>query len=292
MRVSIVTPSYNQAAFLEQTIESVLNQNYPDIEYMIIDGGSSDGSVEIIRKYEAKLAYWQSRADRGYADAVNQGWKRSSGDILAYLNSDDLLEPTAVETIVQAFRQRGAADVVYGDAQSVDERGRFLQMLPASVFQANHFFRTWQNFIWQPSAFIHRRVREKYGDLDDTFQFAADLEYWLRIAADAVFVHLPVLLSKAREHAAAKSSAQQQVLADELLRLFEKFRKSPIFENSGVPESDALRGLYRRVSEIYLRAGDKSEALRAHVKYTGYTYSGAERVYRILRFIVRLLFRS
>ena len=105
-RISIVTPSFNQGQFLEETIRSVLEQGYPNLEYMVIDGGSTDGSIEIIRKYEKRLAYWTSEPDRGQADAINKGWRRATGEILAYLNSDDTYCPNALRLAAEAFRTR------------------------------------------------------------------------------------------------------------------------------------------------------------------------------------------
>src|SRR5437667_5688340 len=122
-RISIVTPSYNQGKYLEQTIRSVLDQGYPNLEYIICDGGSTDISVEIVKKYSDRLAWWCSEKDRGQSDAINKGWRRATGDILAYLNSDDVLLPGAIERVVRAFQQTPSAGVVYGDWTCLDEHG-------------------------------------------------------------------------------------------------------------------------------------------------------------------------
>src|ERR1035437_5829495 len=119
--VSIITPSYNQAQFLEKTILSVLSQNYPNIEYIIIDGGSTDNSADIIRKYENKISFWISEKDKGQSDAINKGWKRAKGKYCSYLNSDDELVPGAVSKIVEAFEKNQDAGVVYGDYTFIDE---------------------------------------------------------------------------------------------------------------------------------------------------------------------------
>src|SRR5437867_5556810 len=124
--VSIVTPSFNQAAFLEQTILSVLNQDYPKIEYIVMDGGSSDGSVDIIRRYEERLASWTSQRDNGQTDAIRRGFDRATGTIFAWLNSDDLLAPSAVRIAVDAFRRFPDAGVVYGDRLHIDAKGNVI----------------------------------------------------------------------------------------------------------------------------------------------------------------------
>src|SRR5881409_3781716 len=123
--ISIVTPSYNQATFLEETIRSVLLQGYPNLEYIVMDGGSTDGSVEIIRKYEKHLTYWTSQKDAGASDAIRKGFERATGSILAYLNSDDLYLPGAVHHLINRFKTAGA-DVVYGNTYWIDDRSRIL----------------------------------------------------------------------------------------------------------------------------------------------------------------------
>ena len=126
--VSIVTPSFNQAKFLEKTIISVLSQNYPNIEYMVIDGGSKDGSADIIRKYENKISYWVSENDKGQTDAINKGFKKAKGIYCSYLNSDDVLAPDSVTKIVNAFLKNPDAGVVYGDYTFIDENNRVLKI--------------------------------------------------------------------------------------------------------------------------------------------------------------------
>src|ERR671925_1983798 len=147
--VSVVTPSYNQAQFLEETILSVLDQDYPKLEYIVVDGGSTDGSVEIIKKYEHRLAYWVSEPDRGQAHAINKGWERATGDIVAYLNSDDLYTPGAVTTAVQALMANQQACMVFSDALLIDERGDPVRKLIARPFDIRHVMTT-EGFVPQP----------------------------------------------------------------------------------------------------------------------------------------------
>ena len=131
-RVSIVTPSFNQSPFLEATIRSVLEQDYPDIEYFVMDGGSSDGSREIIQRYADRLAGWVSEPDAGQTDAINKGFARSTGDVLAWLNSDDTYEPGAIRQAVELLAQNPHVSMVYGDCNYIDEHGRVIGRFPAA----------------------------------------------------------------------------------------------------------------------------------------------------------------
>ena len=152
--VSIVTPSYNQAQYLEQTLRSVLEQDYPRIEYMVIDGASTDGSVEIIRKYEDRLAYWVSEKDSGQAEAINKGFTRASGDIIAWLNSDDYFLPGAVGAAVKAFDENPDVLLVYGDMLAVDERGRTINQLKYRQLTLDDLLCF--QIIGQPAVFMRR----------------------------------------------------------------------------------------------------------------------------------------
>ena len=290
MRVSIVTPSFNQAPFLEQTILSVLNQTHPDVEYMVLDAGSTDGSREIIEKYKDKLAYWHSKPDRGFADAINQGWNKATGEILCYLNSDDLLHEDAIASVVQLFQQNPKSDLIYGDSEQIDPSGKPLGLVKSVPFEIAAVFKTWQDPIRQPSAFLKRALFQKFGGLDESFQFCADFEYFVRISIDAKFLYVPVVFSSMRAHPNAKSMAQQDVQARELIRMYEKFRTTPVFLQSGVSEADSQKELFRIASERFLAAGKKWDAWKAHLKYTGLVSSGVQRAYRTLRYIGRLLF--
>ena len=175
-RVTIVTPSFNQAEFLERTILSVLNQNYPNLEYIIIDGGSKDGSVEIIKKYQRWLAYWVSEPDLGQSDALNKGFARSTGAICAYLNSDDCYLPGAVRTGVNALNNL-AADLVYGHAYIVDGNDRPYNLAIALPFVLKeHLFRLFS--IPQPSSFWKRQVYESAGGFNVETRSCMDHEFY------------------------------------------------------------------------------------------------------------------
>ncbi len=292
MRVSIVTISYNQAAYLEHTMLSVLNQTYPDIEYIVIDGGSTDGSQEIIRKYESRLAYSHSKRDHGSADGLNQGISRTTGEVVSYLNSDDLLAPGAAQTIVNEFTNHSDADVVYGDSMEIDEHGNEVRVIPSEPFDIAKIFTTWENPVRQPSAFFKRNVWERYTGMDQNFPFCYDFEYWIRISPGVKFRYVPSLLSSSRLHSQSRSIARQDLQAQDMVAMFEQYRTTPIFLSSGVTENEARKGLCRVAGEHYLTAGKKWSAFKTHIEYTKYAFKGIERLYRILRYIARLLLKS
>ena len=208
-RVSIVTPSYNQGRFLEETIISVLNQDYPNLEYIMIDGGSTDNSVDIIRKYEDRLAYWVSEPDKGQSDAINKGFQRATGEILAWLNSDDIYLPGAIKAAVQFFEQHPDIDFVYGDFCLIDERGRVLFQRKEIDFDYKILLYGC-NLISQPTSFFRRTVLDKIGFLDQTLDYLMDYEFWLRASNNGVrFKHIPNTLAAFRLHSTTKTVSER-----------------------------------------------------------------------------------
>ncbi len=206
-RVSIVTPSFNQGPFIEETIRSVLLQGYPDLEYIVIDGGSTDGTVEILAKYEPWLAFWVSEPDRGQAHAINKGFRRATGEIVAWLNSDDLYLPEALRTAVEAMHARGA-DALYGNCYFLSAAGarRTLIVPPPVTYETLlRFWRTPGSTPPQPAIFLRRRVLDEVGLLDETLRYTMDYELWLRVAARHQFSYLDTALAGYRLHPASKT---------------------------------------------------------------------------------------
>jgi glycosyltransferase involved in cell wall biosynthesis len=224
--VSIVTPGRNQGAFLEATLKSVLEQDYPAIEYVVIDGASSDGSPEIIRRYSDRLAYWVSEPDRGQSDAINKGWGHCTGEIFAWLNSDDLLLPGAVASAMRVLDAHPEVGVVYGDTHFIDAAGAPAGTPPPRRdFEFERVLIGAENPIAQPSAFIRRRVLDEVGFLDPSLHYFMDWDLWLRIGARYPVMHVPELWSSYRLHPESKTVSRDHLsrMAEELERMYETF---------------------------------------------------------------------
>jgi glycosyltransferase involved in cell wall biosynthesis len=182
--VSIITPSFNQARFLEATIQSVLGQDYPRIEYIVVDGGSTDGSVDVIKKYEGKLAWWVSEQDKGQTDAINKGFNRAKGDILAWINSDDTYDPDAVGQAVKYLIENPDVAMVYADCNFIDEDGNVVGKFKSAQ---TDYRRLRQGYVHIPqqTMFFRAKYWKELGPLDPSFYFAMDYDLWTRIAARA-----------------------------------------------------------------------------------------------------------
>ena len=162
--VTIVTPSYNQVRFLEATLRSVLDQDYPHIEYLVVDGDSNDGSVEIIHRYADHITWWVSEKDSGQSEAINKGFQRSHGEFVGWLNSDDIYLPGAVSAAIQVFQSHPEAGLVYGDAQAIDAEGKPFNWMGARQYTLTDLMAF--NIICQPAAFMRRSVLEEAGYLN------------------------------------------------------------------------------------------------------------------------------
>jgi glycosyltransferase involved in cell wall biosynthesis len=204
-KISIVTPSYNQAQFLEETIRSVLLQDYPNLEYIIIDGGSMDNSVEIIKKYESDLAYWVSEPDEGQTSAINKGFRRATGDIMAWINSDDLYTKGTFQKVGEIFKQSPELCAIYGNCILFDEKERELLLKPGIfIFQKMIS----GDYIPQPSTFFRRDVIDKIGYLDENFHYSMDYDLFLRIGAKYKIEYVDEVFSKFRFHETSKTVSQ------------------------------------------------------------------------------------
>ena len=225
-KISIITPSYNQAEFLEGTILSVLNQNYPNLEYIIIDGGSTDGSIEIIKKYEKYITYWVSESDKGQSDAINRGFKMARGEILAWLNSDDTYLPGALGKAVEFFSTHSYIGMVYGKTYFINERGDVIGNYPTESFNYNELARS--NFFAQPAVFFRREVYFAVGGLDLNLHYTMDYDLWVRIAKKHRVEYLPVFLSTYRLHMESKTVSddiRSLRASEECLRTVMKYYK-------------------------------------------------------------------
>lgn len=219
MRITVVTPSFNQAAFLERTLRSVLDQGYPDLEYIVIDGGSSDGSSVILDRYASRLSYLQSQPDGGQTDALIQGFDRATGDVLAWLNSDDVYEPGALAEAAAHFEQHTDDRFIFGDATWIDTEGAILRRKREMPFNRFIWLRT-HNYIPQPSAFWRRSLYEEVGGLDRTFDLAMDSDLWIRFAERTRPRHVRRLWSQMRYYPEQKNIRLRSIsdLEDERIR--------------------------------------------------------------------------
>lgn len=224
-KVSIVTPSYNQGRFIEETIRTVLLQGYPNLEYIIIDGGSTDNTVEIIRRYEPWLAYWTSEPDKGQSNAINKGFRHSTGEIMAWLNSDDCYEPGTVWRVVKTFQKHRNYHIVCGYRTAVDAAS---QPLTRDVYlRPDKFSVSRICYVPQETVFWRRSLWERVGELDESYQFALDFEFWQRIvAAGYRFGLIPQFIGIFRRHECAKSQTQLDIRSLEVARIYEHYLHS------------------------------------------------------------------
>lgn len=217
--VSIITPSFNQAKFLRQTMDSVLSQDYPHVEYLVIDGGSTDGSLQIIQEYEGRLAYWESTPDKGQTDAINKGFGRAKGKYLAWLNSDDIYQPGAISEAVAYLEAHPEVGLVYGDCSFIDAEGQKIGDFPAAQTDFARLRRGYVH-IPQQSAFFRADLWKKVGPLDPSFYFAMDYDLWVRIAREAPMIYLPGHhWASFRLHGDAKTIAADARCWPEMLRV-------------------------------------------------------------------------
>jgi glycosyltransferase involved in cell wall biosynthesis len=222
--ISIVTPSYNQAAFLEATIESVLRQDYPNIEYIVVDGGSTDDSVKIIRRYEKYLAWWCSEKDKGQSDAINKGWQMARGEIISYLNSDDLLLPGAINLIIDAYRSDHEASIYYGDWTYIDKDGVEIGRKKSSHCDFKKLLVLGQGkFIAQAASFYRADLVRQVGLIDETLHLSMDYDLLLRLSRQAKMIYIPQPLAQIRLHSLSKSSTFVQKHYQESIKLQVKY---------------------------------------------------------------------
>ena len=217
-KVSIVTPSFNQARFLEATMRSVLTQDYPSVEYIVIDGASTDGSVEIIKKYTDQLTEWVSEPDRGQTDAINKGFARATGEIMAWLNSDDTYEPGAISAAVAFLQIHPEIGLVYGDTNFINAEGKIIGKFNAQQTSLKRLHRGGV-YIPQQAAFWRAALWHQVGPLDPSFYFAMDYDLWVRLAQVTEIRYTPQLWANFRLHGDAKTIAADERCWPEMLRV-------------------------------------------------------------------------
>jgi glycosyltransferase involved in cell wall biosynthesis len=249
-KISIITPSFNQGAFIEETIQSVLSQDYPNLEYMIIDGGSTDDTLDILYRYQDQLT-WISEADRGQVDAINKGLKLASGEVLAYLNSDDLYLPGALRRVGTYFAEHPQADWLTGYCQNVDGDGRPIRGL---IRAYKIFWLRWPsyrvllvlNYIAQPATFWRRRVTEAIGPLDESLNYTMEYQYWLRIGAEHRLHVLKEDLAVFRLHNQSKSGNTAHKQFEEELGVARGFA-GPVLLGLHKAHNAVVIGIYKHI---------------------------------------------
>ena len=248
--ISVVTPSFNQGQYLEQAIDSVLSQNYPKLEYIIIDGGSTDNSLATIKKYKKYLTYWQSKPDKGQSDAINKGLKIASGQIASWLNSDDYYLSGCFNIVANSYWKNSKASFYYGNGLRVDENGKIKEKffkngtvvfdLTALIFGLN--------YILQPSTFINNSWLKKINYLDPDLKYGMDSDLWIRLAKMAMPEPIGNCLAASREYGDTKTSSGSFERIEELRKIAERHSGCPITPGALLYFLDAL---YK-----YVRLGD------------------------------------
>ena len=261
-KVSIVTPSYNQGQFIEETIRSVLLQGYPNLEYIVIDGGSTDESVEIISRYEPWMTHWVSEPDDGQAHAINKGFSRATGSILGWLNSDDRLCSGGLPTLIRFLQERPDIEIVYGKCDLIGERGQVIGEFPTSDFDLRRQLVV--DLVPQPAALFRREVWDKEGPLRTDFHYIMDYDLWTRAALSSSVAHLPAVVAQTRLHDLSKTVDQGVLFKHELETFYTEF-----FASGDVPaelrvfEREARGANFFSMGRQYLYGREYPEARRA-----------------------------
>jgi glycosyltransferase involved in cell wall biosynthesis len=264
--ISIVTPSFNQARFLEHAMDSVVTQDYPHIEYIIIDAQSTDGSIAIIKKHEKSLKYWVSEPDSGQSEAINKGWRRSTGDILAWLNADDSYCPGAVNTVADIFIKNPETILVHGAANTYDQSGKDI-LFTSYPFDMDPYdmIASCGGVTTQPSVFIKRSVLDEVGYLNPDLHYIMDWEYWIRIGlhyGNHRFCKTNSILSNNRDWSGTKTNKGWNEICEENRRvLHDIYERHQDDEKLVGIRSAAYRSSYRKQAELARINGCPAEAL-------------------------------
>ena len=261
-KVSLVTPSFEQGAFLEETILSVLNQGYPDLEYVVFDGGSTDGSLDILKRYGDQITYWESVADNGQSQAINKGWKRATGKYIWWLNSDDMLMPGALFQSVAYLEDHPGVGFVYGDLEIIDAGGMRKGRHRYADFIYEQVLQTGQD-ISQAGALMRRDLLDRIGFLNEDLHFMMDLEYWHRLALDGIDIHhLAEPLALFRVYDETKTQASSARLIEERYRVARLITSHPRFHSTGDAAASVWSSTHIACARGYAKAGLFAPGLR------------------------------
>jgi glycosyltransferase involved in cell wall biosynthesis len=246
-KITVVTPSYNQGKFLRETIESVINQNYPNLEYFIIDGGSTDESVDIIREYEDQIDWWVSEKDKGQSDAINKGFRKASGELLCWVNSDDILLPGCLQEVGSSYLEHGKPELIHSNFIYIDQNSLVARMI--RIPRQTRFFMN--RGVWSvsaPSSFFSNKLLGEIGYLNVDYHISMDLDIWMKMIKKGARIHyIPKYLGAFRRHQDSKTL--------KLLKLRKKRDESSehtrIFDDALPGVSQRNRKLWRLVWKLY-----------------------------------------
>ncbi len=261
-KISIITPSFNQVQFIEDTIVSVLNQNYPNLEYIIIDGGSIDGSVNVIKKYENELSYWVSEKDEGQSNAINKGFNIATGDIIAWINSDDTYEPNVFSFVAEFFSSHPEVDFIYGDTKWIDKNGDLLWLKREIKFDYTMgCLIGFGLIITQPASFWRSSVLQKIGTLNEQLTFNMDGEFFFRIATKCNIHHINLIIANFRWYDTSKTASNNRIMSrqytEEIQMVLRKsYSELKISKYIPFQYSEFLAKIYR-IKRITLKAYHK-----------------------------------
>ena len=297
--VTVVTPAYNQADFLRDTIESVLSQDYPNIEYVVLDDGSTDDTPKILAEYGDRMR-WETHENMGQTATINKGWAMTSGEIITWLNSDDTFyDPTSVRTGVEYLMAHPETGIVFGDSMYTMADGTEIEPTrPIIDFTYEKMVTTCENFISQPSAFIRREIVARVGDLDPKYYYFMDWDFWMRAGIYFRIEHIDAILSTYRLHADSKTVAQSKKAAPELEYMYEKyFARDDIPAEIRAVEKQAMMNMCFTSGGYYLKGGDSQSAAamaaRAfRVNPSGRAHLGSLHKYLYCRFGSSSLYRG
>uniref|UniRef100_UPI0040488011 glycosyltransferase family 2 protein n=1 Tax=Algoriphagus sp. TaxID=1872435 RepID=UPI0040488011 len=290
-RISVVMPSFNQFQYIEEAIRSVLLQGYDDLEFIVIDGGSTDGSIDIIMKYAPWLSFWVSEPDRGQSDALNKGFIRSTGDILAWLNSDDIYCVGALRSVGCFYQQFPEIGLLYGDCEMINADGHVIHILKGQEADLESLMAV--NFIPQPSAFFSRCAFDKVGGINIERHFIMDYELWLLMALQGIKMHyVPQILSRFRLYQGSKSGSQSIKFGYEYLSFLEAI--DPTLQNDRLMENrlKAFLSTFTMIMDCNYLGAVNADILKAlqlwsnhlnhyHDNYQKYTLIWAHSLHRI-----------
>ena len=249
-RISIVTPSYNQGQFIEETIRSVLLQGYPNLEYIIIDGGSTDNTIEVLKKYQQYIAYWVSEPDRGQSHALNKGFHRVTGQLIGWQNSDDYYDSGTFSKVLETSLISPSVDIIYGCTNNINETGEFIRKYPVSHFDIHEMI-PYLNMCNQ-SMFFRKKIFEEGNFIDENFCHAMDLEFLIRLALkNYKFYFDPAILGHYREHENSKGSTQNNIALKDCLIIYKYIYRYPKVQDS--LKDKALLSIYGVCLESFRR---------------------------------------